>query len=84
MTIHDHFDGQAHCVECEGECQLDPEAIRVSSLIRYLLEQMARECIKPNVLGKNALIELGVDPYHAWSRARDAVRRRPIVRNRVS
>lgn len=39
MTIHDHFDGSAHCIECAGPCHLPVSDERaVSEMIRFTLE----------------------------------------------
>lgn len=41
MTVHDNFDGSAHCIECEGPCRLTGDDRAVTSLVRYVLEQLA-------------------------------------------
>lgn len=41
MNIHDHFGGCAHCVECDGDCELKADDMTATRLIRYLLESHA-------------------------------------------
>lgn len=41
MTVHDHFDGSAHCWECQGHCQLSGDALEVTRLTRHTLEYFA-------------------------------------------
>ena len=41
MTIHDHFDGAGHCVECGGNCQLRGEDRALTELIRFTCEFFA-------------------------------------------
>jgi hypothetical protein len=41
MTIHDHFDGSAHCVECQGPCLLTGEDRTVTELARHIMEFFA-------------------------------------------
>lgn len=36
--IHDHFDGSAHCVECEGPCRLQGDDRLVTNLVRWVIE----------------------------------------------
>jgi hypothetical protein len=38
MTIHDHFGGYAHCVECEGSCRLTGAELGYTALVRALFE----------------------------------------------
>lgn len=38
MTVHDHFDGSANCVECHGPCRLSGEACELTRLLRWILE----------------------------------------------
>ena len=38
MTIHDHFEGRAHCAQCQGLCQLEGDDLAVTRLIRYQFE----------------------------------------------
>jgi hypothetical protein len=38
MTIHDHFDGSAHCLECRGHCTLTGRDLDLTRVIRNLFE----------------------------------------------
>ena len=38
--IHDHFDGSAHCVECEGQCRLTGDARTATELARWPCERL--------------------------------------------
>jgi hypothetical protein len=38
MVVHDHFDGSAHCVDCDGPCELSGDELHVTRLVRYVLE----------------------------------------------
>ena len=37
-TIHDHFDGSAHCIECRGWCQLKGDDLELTRVFRNVLE----------------------------------------------
>jgi hypothetical protein len=39
--IHDHFDGEAHCIECRGKCVQTGEALNLTRLIRKMCEFLA-------------------------------------------
>lgn len=41
--IHDHFDGSAHCVECQGPCKLTGAARIATELVRWQFAQIARQ-----------------------------------------
>ena len=41
IEIHDHFDGEAHCIECRGPCRLTDESLRFTRLIRNVCEFLA-------------------------------------------
>jgi hypothetical protein len=41
MTIHDHFDGSAHCVECKGICALGGEEAALTGFVREVCEFFA-------------------------------------------
>lgn len=75
MTIHDHFDGSAHCVECGGPCRLDPESAAVTGVIRHLYEALASTGTGPNMMVRSAMEKLGLDAMGFWMRARGATER---------
>lgn len=75
MTIHDYFDGTAHCEECGGPCRLDVEAVLTSNAIRHLSEALARAGYGPNMMIRDALQAFGVNVERYWDRAREAARR---------
>lgn len=71
MTIHDHFEGSAHCVECGGKCQLTGDERKVTTLVRYICETAAftgRASL--GGLVDHALRDLDVDPHRFMARAR--------------
>lgn len=42
-VFHDHLEGSAHCIECQGPCRLtDPTQQALTSLVRALFEAEAR------------------------------------------
>ncbi len=41
MEIHDHFDGEAHCIECRGRCALAGESLQLTRLVRNVCEFLA-------------------------------------------
>lgn len=47
VEIHDHFDGSAHCVECQGQCRLPPAELLATGLIRDFCEQWASGYSRP-------------------------------------
>lgn len=73
MTIHDYFDGIAHCKECGGPCQLDEQAIAVGNALRHFAEALVLAGRGPNMMVRGALEELGVDPARWFDRAAAAV-----------
>jgi hypothetical protein len=38
FEIHDHFDGEAHCIECRGKCVLSGDSLELTRLVRKLCE----------------------------------------------
>jgi hypothetical protein len=68
VTVHDHFDGSAHCVECEGPCKLAGDALELTRMVRFVLEFFAYghrgwlpsfiEQSLGNLLGPDRLVEL--------------------------
>lgn len=63
LIIHDHFDGSAHCVECQGPCNLGPDDYAVTQLVRYVFE-----CGATGSMGmRSALRDLGV-PLETFSK----------------
>jgi hypothetical protein len=72
MTIHDHFEGSAHCVECQGRCTLAGEELAVTSIFRYLFEYLQiwewHNSVPP--LMARPLLELGVPVDRFVERAR--------------
>jgi hypothetical protein len=75
MTIHDYFDGIAHCKECGGPCQLDEQAIAVSNALRHFAKALVLAGRGPNMVITGALENLGVDPARWFNRAGESVRR---------
>lgn len=40
-VVHDHFDGSAHCVECDGDCRLIGSDLLATKLVRNWMEYVA-------------------------------------------
>lgn len=71
MTIHDHFDGDRNCVECNGPCRLTGDDLAVTRIVRYSLVQVAYFGKHPGVLLRNALLQAGIDCDRFISRAEE-------------
>jgi len=70
LTIHDHFNGSAHCVECGGFCALTGEARAVTEFIRFTLERMAHQGWRTvPYFERRAMIALGLNPEQFLARA---------------
>lgn len=69
VTIHDHFDGSAHCVQCGGWCGLSGQNLQATRLIRYLMEHFAygHECWLPPDI-EHAIVELYGERYGEFRR----------------
>ncbi len=73
MSVHDHFDGSAHCVECQGYCTLTGSDLHLTRVIRFALEQLAYAGYRPNQLLRESLEAAGVnDVEHFVARAETA------------
>jgi len=72
VTIHDHFHGSAHCVECGGPCNLIGEDRGVTEFVRFTLERLVFNGWKklPD-FEREALLKMGVDADALWKRALD-------------
>jgi len=70
LIIHDHYEGAAHCVECGGPCALTGDDLKVTNLIRAIVETAAFHGHGFNWLARDALNDLGVDVDAACARAR--------------
>jgi hypothetical protein len=42
LEIHDHFDGEFHCIECRGECVLSGDSRQLTRFVRNVFEFLAR------------------------------------------
>ncbi len=77
MTIHDHFDGSAHCVECAGNCRLEGDDRAATNLVRAIFEYMAYlsrlSVLSRTSLIGSALVSLGVDVPNFSRRATDTI-----------
>lgn len=71
MMIHDHFNGSAHCVECQGQCRLTGDERAVTALIRFTLERLAYRDEGLSSFQVDALLQLGIDPGRFMLRARE-------------
>ena len=75
MTIHDHFEGSANCVECGGPCSLKGDERAVSDLIRFTLQTLSAHEMGVNPFIRSALRSLGVDPVRMYGRADESNRK---------
>lgn len=75
-TIHDHFDGSAHCVECQGKCKLTGADLALTQLVRYMFAAWAWSLHgqKPNHMTCVVLKDLGVDLDATLARAKESNR----------
>lgn len=70
MTIHDHFDGSAHCVECAGRCKLTGEDLAITEYIRFTMESLAhRGFTAVPIMWRQPLSDLGLSPQELLDRA---------------
>ena len=70
MTIHDHFDGSAHCVECKGPCKLTGDERAVTEFIRFTLERFSLNgWTRLPHFEERAITQLGLNPEHLMRRA---------------
>jgi hypothetical protein len=69
--IHDHFNGSAHCIECEGQCQLTGADRLVTNLIRFIFEQWASGYCTPSLMLTETLKESDIDFEHFKTRAKE-------------
>jgi len=74
-VVHDHFDGSAHCVECNGDCRLTGGNRLATQLVRYWFEQAAMQpvfWIAPCAM--DSLGKVGVNVDHFRARAIQSMR----------
>lgn len=71
VPIHDHFNGSAHCVECEGDCRLDGGERLATNLIRWIFEQWASGNYMPSYILTCEIKDAGVDMEHFRRRAKE-------------
>ncbi len=72
--IHDHFNGSANCVECQGVCELTGGDQALTHLVRCLCEAWSFHGQKPNYMTCGALKDLGIDLDAALARAKESNR----------
>lgn len=76
MPAHDHFDGSARCVECEGPCRLTGDSRALTEMVRWCLEVRAgRGTAWLNVMEMGTLEAVGADVGKLCQRAMDTARR---------
>jgi hypothetical protein len=75
MPIHDHFDGSANCVECEGACSLSGDARWLTEMVRWLLAGRAHKGAPfLTVLEKGTIDAAGADSLRLITRAHETSR----------
>ena len=62
VTIHDHFDGSAHCMECRGPCQLTGESMFATYLVRAIVETWDHKKVHPRGFAADVMLDFGLDP----------------------
>lgn len=76
--LHDHFDGTAHCRDCEGPCRLaagSPE-LMATALARVMCERAAFNGESGLTYSEAMTLDrFGVDPDAMFARAQEAFRR---------
>jgi len=77
MIVHDHFEGSAHCIECDGPCLLKGEDRALTDFLRWTLEHHARSWTHLRSFEEDALRRLvGLDKAcKLWQRARESAER---------
>lgn len=71
VTIHDHFDGEHHCVECDGPCRLEGDALLATQLVRFVFEQAEINRTEIPSMIRFSLERSGVDIARLWKRCRE-------------
>ena len=70
MTIHDHFDGSAHCVECKGHCQQTGFERGATEIVRWMLERFAYRGFRHVPVSEaESIRKMGADPEKLMQRA---------------
>jgi hypothetical protein len=69
VTVHDHFDGCAHCVECGGPCQLTGPDRAYTELVRAVFENLAHNGLPKALYIRDTLEAAGVKFDHFLRRA---------------
>ena len=73
--IHDHFDGSAHCVECDGPCKLTGDSLHLTQVVRAYFEECAITRRKPWPWMAYYLKQTGLDINKHLRRAYQSVPR---------
>jgi hypothetical protein len=68
--VHDHFDGSAHCVECEARCKLAGFDLGLTQFVPWTLEALAYNGFShlPS-RHREALEAMRLDADRLWNRA---------------
>lgn len=64
-TVHDHFDGTNHCIECQGPCQLEGADYYLSQVILCVIESDSM-----SIALRGLLEDAGVQVEYFIARAR--------------
>src|SRR5690606_11582489 len=72
VELHDHFDGSAHCVQCNGPCTLTGANLFATDIIRNIAEQWVRNVGFPDMSMTSYLERRGVNVDRLTQRARAA------------
>jgi hypothetical protein len=65
-AVHDHFEGSAHCVECEGPCALTGVERALTEMVRWRLERQPWLTL----MEVESLKNVGADPAKLVARAK--------------
>lgn len=73
LVIHDHFDGSAHCRDCDGPCRLEGADLTVTHLVRSIFESAGAGHYHLSLMVRYALSDLGVPVDHFFRRVRGLI-----------
>ncbi len=84
VEIHDHFDGSANCIECNGPCRLKNADMVVTELVRWMFDRWARgyNSAGPDHMQRATLERAGVDIERFYRTAVNC--NRPQTRPRIA
>jgi hypothetical protein len=74
--IHDHFDGSANCVQCNGSCKLEDVRLMATELVRWMFERWALNYpgSEPDMMVMSTFEKFGLDVNGAKARALESMK----------